>query len=231
VNGTVRLVPSVPEAFADLVAAVLAKVTTPGYPLFLSGGGTALECYRALAARPGLPWDVVDVFVGDERCVPTDDPDANHRMISETLLDVVGPVHADHPMYRSGPPAAAATAYQDLVAGLPDLGLIHLGLGPDGHTASLFPGSPACSVTDPSLLVVDNVDPHGANPHERVTLTFAAIARAAHTVVTVSGTSKHRALARVMAGDDVPATRVTGPDVLWLVDADALGDLAADQVA
>ena len=138
-NGLVRLVPSVPEAFADLVVDELSTASA-GYALFLSGGGTAVECYRTLATRPGVAWSGVDVYLGDERCVPPDDPDSNHRMIVESLLDVVGPVRSDHPMYTSGPPAEAAAHYQELVAGIvPDL--VHLGLGPDGHTASLFPGS------------------------------------------------------------------------------------------
>ena len=107
VNGTVVLVESVPESFADLVTRGLATAGA-AYSLFLSGGGTATECYRALAGRPGLPWDRVDLFLGDERCVPPDDPDSNHRMITEVLIDAVGPVHADHPMYVGGEPAAAA---------------------------------------------------------------------------------------------------------------------------
>jgi 6-phosphogluconolactonase len=228
VNGTVRLVPSVPEAFADLVADELASAG-PGYSLFLSGGGTATECYRALAARPGLPWANVDVYLGDERCVPPDDPDSNHRMVSEALLDAVGPVRSDHPMYVSGPPAGAAAAYQRQVADLrPDL--VHLGLGPDGHTASLFPGSTGLVDADAAHLVVVNSDPNGVNPHERITLTLAGIARARRVVVTVAGASKRDALARIMAGVDLPAGRVTGPDITWLVDADALGDGTPDRV-
>ena len=229
-NGSVVLVGSVPDAFADLVSAEL-TTAGPGYSLFLSGGGTAIECYRTLALRAGLPWDRVDVFLGDERCVPPDDPDSNHRMITEELLDVVGAVHGDHPMYTGGDPAAAAAGYQRLVevSGRPDL--VHLGLGPDGHTASLFPGSTGTADDDPAHLVITNTDPNGVNPHERITLTFAGIARARRIVVTVAGASKHDAFARIVAGDDLPAGRVTGSDIVWLVDADALGDLTPDAVA
>ena len=223
-NGTVHLVDSVPEAFADLVAGDLAAAR-PGYALFLSGGGTALECYGALAGRNGLPWGDVDVYLGDERCVPPDDPDSNHRMIAATLLDVVDPVRGDHPMYVSGRPADAAAAYQRLVETLDRPDLVHLGLGPDGHTASLFPGSVALADDDPHHLVVANTDPTGVNPHERITLTLAAIARARRTVVTVAGASKRDALARIAAGADLPAGRLTGHDLVWLVDAAALGDL------
>ena len=230
VNGSVVLVDSVPAAFADLVATELTSVPD-GFSLVLSGGGTAVECYAALAARPGLPWDRVDVLLGDERCVPPDDPDSNHRMVTATLLDTVGPVRSDHPMYTGGDPAAAAAAYQAVVesVGRPDL--IHLGLGPDGHTASLFPGSAAVDDTDGTHLVVVNTDPNGVNPHVRLTLTFAAIARARTAVVTVAGAAKRDALARIAAGEDLPGGRLTADDLVWLVDADALGDLTPDRVA
>lgn len=228
-HGVIRLVPSVSEAFADLMADEITRAEA-GYALFLSGGGTASTCYRALADRAGLPWENIDVYLGDERCVPPDDPDSNHRMISEVLLDVVGPLRGDHPMYVSGDPAAAATAYQRLVGDLARLDLVHLGLGPDGHTASLFPGSTAEADSDPTHLVVTNTDPIGRNPHERLTLTYTAIARATRTVITVEGAGKHDALARIMVGEDLPAARVSGSDVLWLVDADALGDATPDEV-
>jgi len=228
-NGTVLLVSSVPEAFAGLVADDLAGAGH-GYSLFLSGGGTATACYRALADRSGLPWPAVDIYLGDERCVPPDHPDSNHRMITEVLLDAVGPVHADYPMFGSGPATEAAAAYQRLVAELrPDL--VHLGLGPDGHTASLFPGSTGLADADPDHLVVANTDPNGVNPHERITLTLSGIALARRTVITVAGASKRDALSRIRAGEDLPASRVTGPDVVWLVDADALGDGTPDRVA
>jgi 6-phosphogluconolactonase len=128
-------------------------------------------------------------------------------------------------MYRSGPPAEAATAYQHEVEVLPDFGLVHLGLGPDGHTASLFPRSPALECDDPGLQVVANRDPIGHNPYDRITLTFGGIARARLVVFTVAGASKHEALARIVAGEDVPAGRVTAPEVRWLVDDEAAGSL------
>jgi 6-phosphogluconolactonase len=228
VIGTVRLVDSVPGAFAALVADTVAG---PGpCTLVLSGGGTAAECYAAAAARPGVDWSAVDVYLGDERCVPPDDPDSNHRMIATTLLDAVGPVRGDHPMYTGGPPDDAAADYQALLVGLPDLGLVHLGLGPDGHTASLFPDSTALDDTDPGHLVVANRDPRGLNRHDRLTLTYAGIARARRVVFTVSDASKREAFSRIAAGEDLPAGRVVAPDVLWLVDAAALGDVTPDSV-
>jgi 6-phosphogluconolactonase/glucosamine-6-phosphate isomerase/deaminase len=131
-------------------------------------------------------------------------------------------------MYVAGPAAGAAAAYQRLVAALDRPDLVHLGLGPDGHTASLFPGSTALDDRDPAHLVVANRDPNGVNPHDRVTLTLAGIARARRTVVTVAGASKHDALARIAADEDLPAGRLDGDGLLWLVDAAALGDLDPD---
>lgn len=227
-NGTVDLVDSVPDACARLIADALAEVDGNRFSLFLSGGSTAEESYRRLAAlsnsRGDLPWGSVDVFLGDERCVPPDDPDSNHRMIAETLLDEVGSVGSDNPMYRSGAPDAAAAEYQRAVAKLPTFDLVHLGLGPDGHTASLFPDSPALAIDDPAVLVVANRDPNANNLHDRITLTLPAIARARLVVFTVAGASKHGAFSRILGGADLPAARVTAERVVWLVDAEAAGD-------
>jgi 6-phosphogluconolactonase len=227
VNGRVEVVASVGEAFASLVAERLAAAPAEGYSLFLSGGSTAEEAYRALARRAGpgeLPWGSVDVYLGDERCVPPDHRDSNHRMITEALLDVVGPVRSDHPMYRVGTPEEAAEAYQAEVELLGTLDLIHLGLGPDGHTASLFPDSEALAIDDPAVLVSANRDPNGNNPHDRITLTLPGIARARLVVFTVDGASKRAPLARIAGGADLPAARVTADEVVWLVDAEAAGD-------
>ena len=229
-NGTFKLVASVPDAFAHLVAERLSAPREGGFSLFVSGGGTAQECYEHLAAltgpgRDAVDWTTVDVYWGDERCVPLDHPDSNHRMVTEALTDVIGPVGSDHPMYRSGPPEEAAAEYQQEVSALGPLDLVHLGLGPDGHTASLFPGSAALAIEDPAVLVVANRDPKANNPHDRITLTLAGIARARLVVITVSGASKHEALARMMAGEDLPGARVDADHVVWLVDDAAAGRL------
>jgi 6-phosphogluconolactonase len=227
-NGEVRVVESVPDAFARLAAEQLAAAGDGGYSLFLSGGETATDCYRRLAELTGpdadpqsstaVDWSRIDIYLGDERCVPLDDPDSNHRMIAETLLDPVGPVRSDHPMYRSGPPEDAAAEYQRLVAGLPAFDLVHLGLGPDGHTASLFPDSVALGIDDPDILVSANRDPKANNPHDRITLTFPGIARARLVVFTVTDQSKRSPFQRIEAGDSLPASRVTADRIIWLVD-------------
>jgi 6-phosphogluconolactonase len=226
-NGRVEMVASVPDAFAELVRDVLVPPRGNPFSLFLSGGSTAGEAYRRLAetATDTVDWATVDIFWGDERCVSLDDDASNYRLCHETLLDRVGPLRSEHPMYRSGPPAAAADDYQRLLADLPQFDLVHLGMGPDGHCASLFPGSDALDIIDPDVLVVANRDPLANNPHDRITLTFPAIRRAQLVVFTVAGASKHDAFARVVAGDDLPATRVSAEEVVWLVDPDAAGDV------
>ncbi len=231
-QGRFELVDSVPDTFARLAADRLAAAGGSPFSLFLSGGGTAEESYRRLAALsqqedPSASWwAAVDVYVGDERCVPPDDADSNHRMIAETLLADVGPVRADHPMYAGGPPDRAATAYQQLIEPLRTFDLVHLGLGPDGHTASLFPGSAALAIDDPAVLVSANRDPAANNPHDRITLTLAGLARARLVIFTVSGRSKREALVRMAAGEELPAARVRADEVVWLVDAAAAGDTA-----
>ncbi len=222
---------SVPEAFADLVVDELSAgrpAPPAGWSLFLSGGPTAEQCYRSLAARPaedghGIDWSGVDVYMGDERCVPPDHPDSNHRLVAEVLLGPVGPVRSDHPMYRSGSPDEAARAYQRELEPLSRFDLVHLGLGPDGHCASLFPGSAALASDDPTVLVMANRDPRVNNPHDRITLTLPAIARARLVVFTVAGEPKRRAFHGVMGGDDLPAARVVAGRVVWLVDESAAG--------
>lgn len=228
-EGEVRLVPSVPEAFADVVSATVAAASatgTEGRPsLFLSGGSTAEACYATLAQTGGIAWDDVELFVGDERCVPQDDPRSNFGMIRHTLLERIAPPAAVHPPFAGGDPDEAAAAYQDLLAPLSHFTLVHLGLGPDGHCASLFPRAASLDISDPAHLFVATEDPTGRNPLPRVTLTYPAIARADLVVFTVSGHEKHDAWARVLQGDDLPATHVAATRVVWLVDAEAAGTL------
>ena len=117
-----------------------------------------------------------------------------------------------------------AEAYDAAVRSASPIDLVHLGLGPDGHTASLFPGSTGL-VAPADRLVIDNVDPTGRNPHPRMTFTYAAIGAARSVIVTVSGAAKREAFSRVRAGDPTaPATAVDRPGVVWLVDREALGE-------
>ena len=221
--GDLEVTDDVPAAFARCLADAFGARSGPRFTLVLSGGPTAERCYERLveqtrAGSLGVDWSLVDVLLGDERCVAPDDPDANQRMLREVLLEPLGSVGSFRPMScEEGP-----EAYEDLVRAWPALDLVHLGLGPDGHTASLFPGSAALE-TPGDRLVAENEDPSGRNPHRRMTLTLAGIARGALAVFTVSGEEKRDALARVRAGEDLPAARVRAGRVRWLADPAATG--------
>ena len=219
-------VDDVVSAFSDAVRDAFVARPGPRFALVLSGGPTARACYERLAAADGIDWMLVDLYVGDERFVPSGDDDANQRLITESLIAPVGGVGSFSPMPTDGELLACAEAYQrvmaDLVTG-PGIDLIHLGMGPDGHTASLFPDAPTLDV-DPGRLVAATEDPNGRNPHPRLTVTLPAINSARLAVFTVAGAGKAEAVSRLLAGEDLPASRVHAQRTLWLVDAAARGD-------
>lgn len=223
-NGSLVIVDDVPAAFAERVVTAFQHRPNESFSLVLSGGGTARQCYERLAddASANIDWWKVDLYWGDERCVPLDDADSNYRLAREALLDRVGAANATFPMRCEDGP----DPYQLRVGELGRFDVVHLGLGPDGHTASLFPESAALTA-DPGRLVVMNDDPLAHNPHRRMTLTYAGIARARLVLVTVSGASKREALSRVAAGDPTaPASSIQADEIIWLADRDAAGDLA-----
>jgi len=224
VHGELVVVDDVPGEFAERVIEAFHSRPHDSFSFAVSGGDTARRSYQRLADDAGsqIDWWKVDVYWGDERCVPLDDPASNYHLVREALLERVGAVNANYPMRCDDGP----DPYQLRLGELGRIDVVHLGLGPDGHTASLFPGSPALDA-DPGRLVVMNHDPSGNNPHPRMTLTFAGIQRARLVLVTVSGEEKREALARVAAGDEkVPASRVRADRVLWIADPAAAADLA-----
>jgi 6-phosphogluconolactonase len=228
VRSDLASVPDVPAAFASEVAGAFSERTGPRFSAVLSGGPTARACYERLAALPAgtLTWKLVDLYMGDERLVPPDDPDANQRLVREALVDPVGGVGSFTPMPTAGLPEHCAAAYQTTIAALlegPGIDLVHLGMGPDGHTASLFPGTPALDA-GPDRLVVATVDRSGTNPHPRLSLTLPAIDRARLAVFTVAGASKRSAVARLRDGEELPAAQVRAGRVRWLIDPEAYGD-------
>lgn len=220
--GELVVVDDVPGEFAERVIEAFHRRPSDGFSIALSGGDTARQCYERLADDAGnqIDWWKVDVYWGDERCVPLDNPDSNYRLGREALLERLGAVNANYPMRCD----EGADPYQLRLGELGRIDVVHLGLGPDGHTASLFPGSEALTA-DPGRLVVMNEDPTGRNPHRRMTLTFAGISRARLVLVTVAGAEKSKALARVVAGDDLPAQGIRAEQVLWLADPAAAADL------
>jgi 6-phosphogluconolactonase len=222
VPGELVVVDDVASAFSGCVIDAFRTRPNDTFSIALSGGATARAAYEHLAETAGsqIDWWKVDVYWGDERCVPHDHEDSNYRLAREALLDRVGAANATHLMRCAEGP----DPYQLRLGDLGRIDLVHLGMGPDGHTASLFPGSPALDA-DPGRLVAMNEDATGANPYRRMTLTLAGIARANLVVVTVAGAEKAEALAAVAAGEDLPAARIEAPQVVWLVDHEAASAL------
>jgi 6-phosphogluconolactonase len=210
--GELRVVDHVAQAFAALVA------DEAPASIALSGGATARQCYELLAVAD-VDWGAVTILFGDERWVPVGDPDSNEGMARFAFVDQVLPREVHSMRHAGDTTEEAADAYDRLVRDFGAIDLVHLGLGPDGHTASLFPGSPALDERE-RMVVATGDDLH---PHPRLTFTFPAIARARVVVFTVAGEEKREALARVKAGDDLPAARVRAERVLWLVDDAANG--------
>jgi 6-phosphogluconolactonase len=232
------------RAAADEIARLLSHaVHQRGHAtVALAGGSTPKATYAELAAgqrqgtRP-VPWEQVHVFLGDERMVPLDHPDSNHRMAQESLLRHV-PVAADHvhPVPTHLEPAAAARAYEDTLrrtcgtdSGVPRLDLVLLGMGTDGHTASLFPGTTA--LEERTAWVASNWVPR-LQAH-RVTLTFPVLAQAGTVLFLVTGADKARVVREALqprAGDPRhPAGQVrpVAGRLLWLLDEAAAAELAA----
>jgi 6-phosphogluconolactonase len=162
----------------------------------LSGGTTPRAVHEALAALPDVPWDRVHVFFGDERAVPPDHPDSNYRMAKESLLSRV-PIPSSQ-VYRPAAEAvdrdAAARAYEALLPAAFDL--VILGIGEDGHTASLFPDGGALLETVRLCVPVIGPKP----PPARVTFTPPVLERAYLLLMLASGAGKAEAVARALEG-------------------------------
>ncbi|MDX1548232.1 MAG: 6-phosphogluconolactonase [Rhodothermales bacterium] len=232
-NVTVRILPdgeALGRAAAEAVAAALADAAArqDRVTLALAGGSTPRRLYELLAGpfRDALPWDRLHIFWGDERLVPPDDEASNYAMAREALLRHVPlPPGQIHPIPTDRPAAAAAytaTLRQTFGDEGPTFDLALLGLGDDGHTASLFPGGPlpdapwAAAVTAPARYAV----------RDRITLTLPALCRARRVFFLVSGEEKRAALHRVLDDADptLPATHVRAREtVTWFVDQAAAG--------
>lgn len=223
------------EELADRAARLitdLAGSSRGRFAICLSGGSTPRRLYQLLADAPyrdAVPWDRVHWFWGDERFVPWDHPDSNYRMAREAMLaHVPAPAQNIHGIATTGDPAEAARAYERVLKAYygaetldparPLFDVELLGLGPDGHTASLFPGSDV--LEERQRWVAEVV---GAKPEVRITLTYPTLESSRHTAFLVAGADKREALSRVLAGDlELPAARLrpTG-ELVWVVDAQA----------
>jgi len=209
------------DMLVGIVAGVLADRSVAR--VALAGGSTPKAMYRLLASpafRDRVDWRRVEIFFGDERCVPPDHPDSNYRMAREALLDHV-PLGADrvHRIAGERPPPEAAAQYQQILARIgdpPRLDLVLLGMGPDGHTASLFPGTAVLTETRAlaAPVHVDKLDSW------RVTLTAPVLSAAGHVLITTVGAEKADALATALTAPAgaVPIQLVRAIDQRWVVD-------------
>jgi 6-phosphogluconolactonase len=216
---------------------VLARIVANGarVAICLAGGSSPKQLFELLATdayRSQIPWDRVHWFIGDERFVPADDPLNNMAMARRTFLDRCAPAANIHPMATEGVDAsAAARRYQSelqsyygaerLDPARPLFDLVLLGVGPDGHTASLFPGYPAAEET--TRWVVDVPEAHVEPFVPRITLTLPALGSCREMLFEASGAGKRAILTRVFDGEDLPAARArSAGETIWLVDQAAL---------
>lgn len=223
------------ERAAELLIGIAREATSEqkAFTLALSGGSTPKALYELLATdgkASRIPWEQTHLFWTDERCVPPDDPQSNYRMAHQALIAHVDvPSEQIHRMHGEDEPRRAANAYATELemcfdAGDPRFSLILLGMGDDGHTASLFPHSPALGDTSHKV-VANYVDKLAAH---RLTLTLRTLNAAATAIFLVSGTAKARALSAVFESEGVedgslPArlVRPAKGELIWLVDEPA----------
>lgn len=219
-NHTVHVSEDPAAAVAERLAALLQQ-TSPSY-VALSGGSTPRPAYRRLGTdlRDAVPWDRVTIFQVDERWVPWDHPDSNWRMLREELVSRV-PQACAYPMdpLAERPALDYEARLRNVIpldkGGVPVLDLVLLGMGADGHTASLFPETAA--LEEETRLVVES---QGPPPHtRRLTLTFPVLRAADRRWFLVQGANKAEAFRRAQRGE-VPAGRVG--DAEWFVDPDVV---------
>lgn len=207
----------------------------------LTGGSSPERLYRLLASEPyrsRIPWRRVHWFMGDERFVPPEDLRNNMAMARRLFLDICAPPENIHPiLVQAGTTRDAARRYEialqtfygsgRLDPSRPLFDLVLMGLGPDGHTASLFPGDTALDERERWVVGVARANVEPLVP--RVTLTLPTLASCREMLFEVSGPDKHAILAQVLNGEDLPAGRARAlGDTVWLVDAAALPESSHD---
>ncbi len=218
------------EAAAFIAAQAREAVAARGlFTLAVSGGRTPWLMLRELAGLD-VPWAALQLFQVDERIAPAGDPDRNFTHLQETLLAHAPlPAAQVHPMPVEDPdPVAAARTYAATIAavtGAPAVfDLVHLGLGPDGHTASLVPGDPVLDVRDADVAITGGE----YQGRRRMTLTYPIIDRARHILWVITGAEKAPRVVQMWESDDaIPAGRVRDDRATALIDAAAAAGLTA----
>ena len=222
-------------AIADIEAACEAHLSCTWV---LTGGSTPMAAYQQLAShrlRGGVEWGRVRIAMGDERCVPPTDPESNWGQAAAALLDHV-PISEQHRLRLRAELGAEAAAREyeavlrqlpEAAPGIPRLEVLWLGVGPDGHCLSLFPGHPEIEIRDQLVVAVHDAP---KPPPDRVSLTLTALAGVERLLVLASGEAKADAIARARAGDErLPIARAVatveahGGTVTWLLDQAAMG--------
>lgn len=198
----------------DVAAAAVGVFLEAGPRLVSLAGGRTPERFYLELSEAEYPWGEVELVMGDERCVEPGHPDSNAAMVERSLVARVQP-KAFHalPGERCDPEEADRRIREALRGRRLDLAV--LGLGEDGHTASLFPGDPALEESERFLARVDRPD------HPRLTLTLPVLSSAQVALFLVAGEEKRVALGRLLAGDDVPAARVRAGRVIVIADPSA----------
>ena len=232
IAGTLEVVKDAGALAARAAEIIAGRVKTAKWPyrIVLSGGSTPRATYQRLAERKDLDWSCAELFFGDERFVPTDHPDSNYRMVRESLL--AGGTVMPRKLLAiptDGTPQSAADRYDEILRqqygagslepGVPLFHLTLLGLGDDGHTASLLPGQPVLKERARWAAVV----PEGRE-NQRITLTYPALNSSALILFLVSGAAKRDALAQVRGGALPAGALQPQGEVLWLVDEAAAGE-------
>lgn len=208
------LATAVAQRLAELIAQAIAARGV--CRIALAGGSTPRRCYEQLSTM-SVEWACVQVYFGDERCLPAGNEERNDEMVRRSLLQriAIPPTNVHVIKAEQGAVLAAADYAVRLQAARP-LDIVLLGMGEDGHTASLFPGNPALTATAAAVPVFDAPKP----PPERVSLSLATLNTARHKLFLVTGRGKREALARIAAGEVLPAAQIT--DAEWHLDQDAV---------
>ncbi len=192
------------EACRRILAAASEAIAARGrFRIVLAGGSTPEASYRLLA-KADSDWSKWEVYLGDERCLPVDDPERNSRMARLALLDQVGiPREQVHPIRGELGPTEAAHRYAEAIAGALPFDMVLLGMGEDGHTASLFPGH-VHSSDELAHAVFDSPKP----PSERVSLSAEALGNCRDLLFLVTGAGKREAVTAWKAGADLPIAAI-----------------------
>jgi len=231
------------EAAQYIIRVAQESIVTHGrFTLALSGGNTPKKLYGLLASEPyasQIDWNLVEIFWSDERCVPPDSPDSNYHMAQEVLLSKV-PIPANQihrtPADEADRDAASEAYAQEMcnvfgTNGVPKFDLIQLGMGPEGHTASLFPHQASLHEQQRLVMPVSVPKP----PPARLTFTPPLLNAAAHILFLVTGTDKEEAVQAVLEGDHQPdeyPAQIVQPsqgEVTWMLDTAAAAALKKRQ--